>query len=352
MAKTIWSAGEEILAADINTNFYTNFGGDGTDGALSVAAGTTNIDASGANIVIKNYTSISIASGATLALTNKAAGGTILILRSQGNVTIEGLIDLEGDGAAADTNGFSILDYSADHEGGSGANGSGSTGGAAGTIGAILNLKDLYSTPDAIRLYKRVLNLACGSGGGTGGAGDGTGTPGAGGAGGAGGGVLIIECAKALDFDVGGEININGTIGTNGGDASGDNGGGGGGGGGTAGMALVLYNTLTDNSGTINAKGGAGGDGGEGGGGGSGDGGGGGGGAGSGSYTTAGKAGGAGSNRSAGVGDNGTNTNDASGAGGGGGAGNDNPIGPAGGTGGTQGATDANHYLVTENKFL
>lgn len=369
-------AGQDILASDFTTtstgagdagkgirlgsdglidSANLKFGGDGSDGALNITAGnTTTIDAAGASIVVKNYSSINIANTATLQLSNKAAGGTILILKCLGNCTIEGLTDLEGDGANAITEGFSILDETNDHSGNNGGGGNYASPPSGGVGGVILGSKDLYSTPDALRLYRKIINVACGSGGGNGGSGQLSGG-GAGGAGGAGGGVLIIECAGALDFDAGGEVNINGSIGSNGanGQASNTAGGGGGGGGGNAGMALILYNTLTDNSGTINAKGGAGGDGGDDGNAGAGatDRGGGAGGGGGASYSAIGANGGAGSGGAT-NGANGSAGGVGNGAGGAGGGGKGDPAGRYGGTGGAQGTSDSNHYLITKNEWF
>lgn len=73
--------------------------GDGSDGALSVASGTTTLNAAGANILIKQYSSINIAAGATLTISNPASNGTILILLCKGNCTIDGTINLSSMGA-------------------------------------------------------------------------------------------------------------------------------------------------------------------------------------------------------------------------------------------------------------
>jgi hypothetical protein len=353
-----WVAGEKLNAEDLNENFnlVQKFGGDGSDGALNLASGTTTLDAGGANILIKNYTSINIASGATLTISNPASTGTLLILKCQGDVTIAGKIDLKGMGANVVTTGFGILDGLATHDGNAGGLGNDGpsyigTGGAGGTI---FGMKDLYTTPDATRLYRKVLNIAIGSGGAGGGTGgldnmQGSGGGGAGGAGGRGGGGLIIECRGELDFTATGEISVDGADGSDGTDAPSNNsGGGGGGGGGSAGMALILYNTLTANDGTINARGGAGGDGGgqpnatagNGAGGG-------GGGGGAGAYGEAGGDGGDGG--VSGNGDPGDNTTTGAGAGGGGGSGNSGGATTPGGAGGSQGSTDPNHYLVAEN---
>jgi hypothetical protein len=343
-------AGDNILASEINTNFEkvnSKFGGDGSDGALNIASGTTTIDAGGENVFIKNYTSINIASGATLTISNPASEGTILILRSQEDATIEGKIELKGKGASAGTSGYAIMDDT-NHRGAGGENGnSGSGGGAGGAGGAIYSNKFFYTTADDNLLFRNLSILTCGSGGGNGGDGykDGGGTGGAGGSGGAGGGGLLIECGGSLDLS--GEIDISGNNGANGDDAPAGvrQGGGGGGGGGASGMMIALYESLTANTATINAKGGSGGNGGAGNSNGTGgDANGGGGGAGGGSYTTAGKNGG---NATL----NGTATTDASGAGGGGG-GKGLSTASSGGSGGSNGATDTNHYSVLANKFL
>lgn len=309
----------------------TMFCGDGSDGAL-VATTTTTIEAGGAEVVIMNYTSITIATGTTLQLNNKSASGTILILKSKGNVTIGGTIDLDGDGADVGLNGYGLLGTTAKY-------------GVAGTVGAIYTDKDDYITPDANRLYRRVIYIGAGSSGGNGTAGAGSG--GAGGAGGKGGGALIIHVGNAFNFQTGAIIDVSGATGSNGADSGAGvaGGGGGGGGAGAAGMALVLYNNLTANSGVINAKGGTGGTGGTGGNLASSDAGGI-GGAGAGSWSFAGAEDGAGGTGGGGAGGAGTASSGANGAGGGGGGGD---VSGAGGAGGAAGTTDANHYLVTKN---
>lgn len=328
-------------------NSKGSFGGDGSDGALNVTSGTTSLDASSANILVKYYTSINISAGATLDLSNKATDGTILILKSQGNVTIAGTIDLIGDGANAETNGFGIMDTTTTHDGDAGTAGAAGNGGAGGSgDGTAYGNTEFYITKDANLLYRRLTQLACGSGGGSGG--DGvlvSGVAGTGGAGGAGGGVVIIECGGSINFT--GTISVDGADGSDGSAGSGDSGGGGGGAGGAAGMALILYRTLTSVGGTINARGGAGGAGGDGGGSG-GNAGAGGGGQGAGSLTNAGAAGGAGGNQTL-SGVAGTNGTASAGAGGGGGGGSN---GGTGASGGTQGSTDSDHYANALNTIL
>lgn len=331
-----------------NVSGATKFGGSGADGALSITSGTTTIDASNANMVVKNYSSINIASSGALTISNKATDGTILVLKSVGDCTIDGVIDMSSMGANKEVNGFGILDETADHQGGHGVQ-TGAAPRAAGTPGVILGLKGFYVTPDATRLWRKFILVAAGSGGGDGGNGantSGGSDGGVGGNGGVGGGAVIIECRGALDFSSTGEIKVDGGAGSNGADGSSGKGAGAGGAGGSAGMALIIYNSLTDNSGTINARGGAGGDGGDGvnssctsddvGGGG---------GSGGSSWTSVGDSGGAGGANGA-NGSAGSASSDASGAGGGGGAGCGTTTG---GAGGAQGSTDSNHYLVTQN---
>ena len=65
-----------------------NWGGTGSDGALSVSSGTTTIDLGSNQVVIKNYSSISITGTGSLAFINPHANGTIIIFRCTGAVTI------------------------------------------------------------------------------------------------------------------------------------------------------------------------------------------------------------------------------------------------------------------------
>lgn len=85
----------------------SKFGGTGADGALSSSSGATNIDLGGAQVVIKNYTSISITGTGGLTFTNPHANGTIIIFKSQGNVTLTSSatpnIDLRNVGAIGAT---------------------------------------------------------------------------------------------------------------------------------------------------------------------------------------------------------------------------------------------------------
>jgi len=213
----------------ISSTFTLNsiFGGTGADGALSTSSGTMTINCGGLNVCVKNYTSISITGTAKLAFSNPHASGTIVILKSQGDVTITSnsasVIDLTGMGSAAATPSYGTLFYNQ----AAGAS-SGATGGAGGVSG--IHAYDINS---------RTISIVSGAGGGAG----------AVGAGGRGAGSLYIECAGAYNFTTGTMV-ATGSVG-----GAGQGGGGGGG----AGMFIILYNTLTADSGTYTATGGAGG---------------------------------------------------------------------------------------------
>lgn len=341
------------------------FGGNGSDGALLVTSGSTVIDLGNAAVFIKNYTSISITGTGAVSFINPNTNGTLLILRSQGNVTLTSsatpMLDFSGLGGAGGTGGTSGATGSS-APGGSTGNfilGGASAGGggqgntsdlsspssnAAGSAGAALTASDVsFQYGITLTAYQvgRAMRLACGSGGGGGGFGSVNG-----GAGGNGGGAALIECGGAWNFTTSSGIDISGKNGTVGSSVAGSGGGGGGGGGGSVGMLLVLYNTLTSNSGTIIANSGAGGNSGTttataGGHGPNGGGGGGGGGA-----FGAGSVGGAGSN-AGGAGNNGGGGSN--GGGGGGGGGNGFEI--SGTKTGGASSTYAGAALITQNLF-
>lgn len=240
----------------VRRNFVKN-GGNGSDGALNVTSGTTTIDLGGSQFVVKNYTSVNISAGATLTFSNPHANGTVILLKSQGNVTIAGTITADGFGAIngtggaltvngiAGTGGTINYDLTLITAGTPGTAGSAGTGGAASAAITIPNT-----------IAGKILRLFCGGGGGGGGGGaNGTGTGGAGAAGGRGGAALYIECAGALNFS--GTITSKGLAGSNGtAGVGGSSSSGGGGGGGGGGSVLILYETLTANSGTITVTGG------------------------------------------------------------------------------------------------
>lgn len=254
---------------DNATSNLVQFGGDGSDGALSISSGTTTIDLSSAELAVKNYTSISITGTGVLAFSNPAAGGSVVILKSQGNVTITSsatrAIDMRSLGSTGGTGGAPdlangndgtdsnlIIDDSA-HYGGAGADAGGSAAGAQITQG-----NALYSRTSTRVSFSRTVYLVPGpgGGGGEGGNNDG-GTGGTGGTGGRGAGALYIECAGA--YNVTGTIDLSGANGSVGTNATTNGSGGGGGGGGGGGMFLALYNTLTADSGTYTVTGGTGG---------------------------------------------------------------------------------------------
>lgn len=240
------------------------FGGDGSDGALSITSGTTTIDLGNAATVTKNYTSISITSTGKLAFSNPHANGTTIILKSQGNVTITSTatcIDASALGAAGGT-AVSISSNTSQN------GNNGSTGvsdswyitnyGAAGVPndagevsgGAIASFSALKVTAS----MGKYSNIIPGAGGGSGGVlRSGGSTTITSGAGGRGGGALIIECGGAWNFTTASGISVAGAAGGNGtvnGAAAGSNSAGGGGGGG-GGIFIGLYKTLTANSGSV-----------------------------------------------------------------------------------------------------
>lgn len=324
------------------------FGGDGSDGVLSVTSGTTTIDLANASLVIKNYTSINVSVGATLTFLNPATTGTVVILKSQGAVTIAGTVDARGFGAAG---GAAVASAAAAQSGNPGTNtgtvftlySSGNTYGngggvsAGGVGGTALSNPTYYGfTEEFIALRGPVLVIP-GSGGGSGAAGGGTSgqVSGAGGRGGAG---LVIECAGALNFT--GTINCSGAVGGDATIAGNNVPGCGGGGGGAPGMLAVIYNTLTANSGTVTITGGTGGSGSK---------------PATGSTATATGGGGAGAGAWIGVGNSGgagnsPGSNGVSGSpGGGGGGGGSDSSASSVATGGTSAVTSASSYLIIEN---
>lgn len=345
------------------TSAIQKFGGTGADGALTVTSGVTTIDLGSSAYVVKNYTSISITGTGSIAFSNPHASGTVVELKSQGDVTLTSstapMINASGIGAASGTSQASAASsgsngttsnyiFSSDSSNGKLGTGGSRTGGAGGVV---YTTKNIYGITQPHIYRKWGLWLTPGSGGGSGGTG-GAGTPGASGAGGRGGGALYIECRGAWNFTTALGISVKGANGSAAAAGSGNSCGSGGGGGGAGGMCVVLYNTLTANSGTINVTGGNGGNGANGTGSGlnsyAGDGGG-----GAGMFAGAGGAGGLGGldNNDGAGGSAGTNSV-SSGAGGG-----------TGGTGGTAAASDvsggggggggcAGEYLVTINSEI
>ena len=243
------------------------FGGDGSDGALAISSGTTTINCGGAAVVVKNYTSIAITGTGQLAFSSPNSNGTIIILKSQGAVTLTSAtdpnIEVSGMGAAgaAGTTSSNATPQP------------GATGSAAlqnlfqvgaGTLGNNTNGTVGVGGGPATFLYSNISqvlnkypNAFCGSGGGSGSQrSDGTPNTVTSGAGGNGGGGLIIECGGALNFT--GTIYSKGNAGGTGTTCTGTSHSSGGGGGG-GGYVLILYNSLTANTGTFTLTGGVGG---------------------------------------------------------------------------------------------
>ena len=257
--------GDDTLASDYNTlradllnhdhdgtnSPFINIGGTGADGALNVTSGTTALDAAGAAVLVKNYTSINVSLGATLTISNPHDNGTILVHLSQGNVTIDGTVDLDSMGAVGGSSdaddGNEATTYLFPVTGGEGA--------SANRIGGVAGASTIFNK---IVLGKDV-KVQCGSGGGS----STDSVDSTRGDGGRGGGALYIECNGAWDFT--GTITADGASGTDGGDNTGANSGtSGGGGGGAGGSVVAIYRTLTADSGTYSLDGGDGGDGGNG----------------------------------------------------------------------------------------
>ena len=276
----------DVIASSITIDGYVAtsqgaYGGDGSDGALTLTSGTTNIDCQNLPFLIKNYTSITITgSSANLTFTNPGTNGTLIVLKSQGDVIIT---STAGGGSAINLGSNTALRTGA-------TGGAGGTGGSSGAVGnkgllilgtessngkagvsgtpsqngaapgAALTLTGFYSLDEYVRLSRKSNMIACGSSGGGGGGGAANIS---GGDGGMGGGAMIIECAGALTF-TGATIDARGAVGKNGTNAGSNNTyGGGAGGGGAGGMVLITYRSLAETvTGTINTNGGDGGTGG------------------------------------------------------------------------------------------
>lgn len=220
-------------------------GGNGSNGALTVSSGTTNIDLGGAQYVVKNYTSISITGTGAITFSNPHAKGTIVVFKVQGDVVITSTaaraIDLRGIGAAV---------------------GEQPTGGvfthtipSSSTAGSQYSTADYFTDTYAQYLAEGRLHLVCG----TAGADGGTGPDGGAGVGGRGGGVLLLEIGGSYQFSASSTMDASGQNGTNAGAATGTNEASGGGGGGSAGMIVALYNELVTDAGTYTLSGGNGG---------------------------------------------------------------------------------------------
>ena len=276
--------GESLSADDLNDTLGLMIDGrlygDGSDGALSVPSGTTNLTLN----QTYNYTTISVTAGAILTTSDANGTGLPLILKCQGDCSIEGTLTVLGKGAAGGlgdgetpvqyvttlgdqnvslpgTKGTDSPIYSTANGGGGGgasllndgANGAGTGPGTGGTAHCVI--------------YRGLGSMVCigGTGGGQGGAGTGTGGYQDGGGGGAGGGSIILFVGGDLTVGASGTISAKGVDGGRGGHSSGFNTrGGAGGGGGGGGNLYIYYKGTYTNSGTVSADGGTGGTGGNG----------------------------------------------------------------------------------------
>lgn len=250
-------------------NNFIHFGGTGVDGALAISSGTTTIDLTGLRIKVLNYTSVSITGTGKLAFSNPHTNGTIIIIKSQGNVTLTSstapMIDCSGLGANGGAN-VTGLTGNVNANGNSGIIGIGSiwntnfgVGGANGGTSAGGAASSTLKTYEEIIEVLKYQDIFVGAGGGSGGYSQTAGSTGASASGGKGGGALIIECAGAWNFTTASGISVAGVNGGNATIGNGSNFQAGGGGGGGGGYLRVLYNTLTANSGTVTISGGIGG---------------------------------------------------------------------------------------------
>ena len=229
------------------------FGGTGADGALSSSSGTTTLDAVGSRFLLKQYTSVSLTGTAVLTISNPHANGTVLIILSQGAVTMTSsaspAIDFRNMGG---TGGIGV----SNQDGTKGNNGTGigqdTEGGFPGAEGGN-GSGTLYQGSNGFMMsginLRGNISIACGAGGG--GGGSSANESSTGGAGGRGGGALYVECGGALNISA--IFNFSGTAGSTGASSSGGGGGGGGG------AILFVYNTLTANTATFTVTAGSGG---------------------------------------------------------------------------------------------
>lgn len=261
--KKDWIDGEVLYADDLNDNFNELLDllefGDGSDGALNVSSGTTNLDGER----VYDFTSVTISSGATLSTNDQ---NKPIIIRSQGDVTIEGTIDLDGKGGRggmkeADepyveaeggwgTGSKRCYGLKSNENAASDSQAPGGGGGGmkeAGTDGENNTDSGGESFPISVN-YLNKSQIVLGSGGGPGNGGRWNAINRSGGAGGnGGGGILIIALGK---------ITISGTITCKG--LNGQVGSAGGGGGGSGGCVILYSKEGITNTGTIDVSGGAG----------------------------------------------------------------------------------------------
>lgn len=247
-----FTASTAAAASEVNANFDVchapteasspAFGGDGSDGALTISSGTTSLTRGR----VYEYSSISITGTAKIA----ATGGNVedpIIVKCSGNCTINvagTAIDLKGAGLTGGAAANAGTSFSGFLRGGSAGatNNSGAGGAGAGGHGA-----DGGGTGGKLSVGANLLRIAIPGAGGGGGDSGGSG----GAAGGDGGGAIFLEIAGNLTI-TSGTIDVRGDDGL----GPGQENGGGGGGGGSA--VIICAGTISD-SGTWSISGGAGG---------------------------------------------------------------------------------------------
>jgi len=264
------STGHDHDGTDSKFIPYSVFG-DGSDGALNITTGTTNITAG-----IKKYTSINISTGATLGTSSSDSSETIILL-CQGDVTINGTINLKGKGKVGGasqvgegngSSGSSVTDDCStcgangtrsgdDNAGGGGGGGysnganGGKTGIAVGGIGGTGWSSKLSMNMTLLKhtlIYQWHPVAINGSGGASG-----TSKGGTSATGGTGGMSLIIIAKGNISIGAAGDIDCRGNTPSA---ATGDAGGSGGGGGGSI---MLRHLGTYSNSGAIQVTGGSGG---------------------------------------------------------------------------------------------
>jgi hypothetical protein len=196
-------------------------GSTGADGPLNITApGVTYFNPAALNLHpanpnIFNFTTITIAQGATLVLTEEVFHGPAFFLAT-GDVVITGTLDLSGNGGG---NGTSIQSGRLTSYAGSGGYGGGLGGGPGGTPapepgngpgGGTAGTSTANAGNGQFTGNQFLVPLIGGSGGG--GVYVGSGAPYTcfGGAGGAGGGAILIASSTSITISGGGVINANG----------------------------------------------------------------------------------------------------------------------------------------------
>ena len=253
--------------------------GDGSDGTKTISS---NEDLNPA--IVYNYTSFTLDVGITMSVT---APNQTLVILVKGDATINGDIDLVGQGGPGGTggiggvsnngvtgtsgNGIDGNQYTGAGGGGTSAGG-GATGGSGGGGGsgilagaagsAIIGVAGSAgaTTQDYIRSLLTMLRrfAVCGAGGGGGATGD-SGSVSGEGDGGDGGGSLVMFIEGDLTFGASSSVLADATSGTAGGNGGLNEAGSGGGGGGGGMVFIIVGGSITDGGVTMSADGGSGG---------------------------------------------------------------------------------------------